>query len=66
MTHNKKVKLARQMRSPKEELFKTSIFSSAQWQIRSIIRRAKEVVRCKNSNPEAVAKYQEILAGLKR
>lgn len=66
MNHKDKVKLARKMRSPKEALFKISIFNSAQWQIRSIIRRAKEIIRNKNANPDMVKKYREILSNLRK
>lgn len=52
------------MRTPQEALFKVSIFNSTQWQIRSIIRRAKEVIKNKNANQDIVKKYQEMLSNL--
>lgn len=61
MKHKQKIKLARKLISSKEALFKVSIFNSANWRIRALMRRAKEVIKCKNADPERVEAFRKIL-----
>lgn len=61
MNHKQKVKLARKMMTPKERLFGVSVFNTAQWRIRYIMRRAKEILRSKNSTEEAIEHSRKVL-----
>lgn len=45
----------------KEMLFGVSIFDTAQWRIRYIMRRAKEILRNKNSSDEAIKHSMNVL-----
>lgn len=49
------------MMSGQEKLFGVSIFNSANWRIRALMRRAKEVIRNKNADPERVEAFRNIL-----
>lgn len=62
---NKKKK-ARKMRSPLEAVIGRGLYLSNAYQIQVIQRRLKELKRGKNSNPDAIKRHEEILAGFNK
>ena len=54
------------MRSPLEAVIGRGLYLSNAYQIQVIQRRLKELKRGKNSNPEAIKRHEDILAGLNK
>lgn len=65
MKHKEKVKLARRLRTPSEQVLGVGLFSSKEWMKRKIIKQAKNSLKNKNVNDVAKQKYSKLLSNLK-